>query len=663
MKTTKLLILTIVISLNTVFAQENTDSPHLANDKAPELATFDINKLSYSFEQSLPDLSNAFLDLSPADRADGITVGNLTFNGNKRASIMQLSREIEEGKHGKYDGMLISHQGKLVFESYYRKGRINLPHFQASVTKAYISLAIGRAIQLGYLTMKDLNKPITHLLKDIKLKKPAKGAENITLHHLLSMRSGIRVSADDLESIIANGYGSNPTQEFLKHSAAISFETQTFKYQGIDPRITWQVLDSVVPGSAEDFMKNEVLAKIGVNVYGWKKDVEGSNMTSRDMLKLGALVMNKGKWNDEQIISAEYLARATSNVTKPTEDWIPDNFSYGYFWYQTEMSVKGKSYKTKFAWGGGGQYIVTVEELDLIVVITGHDGEDKIMAQISETIIPAFANDEFPLLKGPYLGQKPPGLTPKAFAPGIVNTEDWGDAGGFSPDMNEFYVTRWRHNGKRERKSVTFKKIDNRWHEIAVPDEAPNPYFSPDGKTLYFGKRYKERTKDGWSEMKSLGPSFEEIPIMGLTASRKGTLVFDEFTRDGNGILRYSRLVDGNREAPKVLGKEINTGKWNAHPFIAPDESYIMWDGERESGYGDSDIYISFRQKDGSWGKAINLGDKINTEAEEGGPKVTPDGKYLFFNRMVTPTIGDASPQSDLFWVDAQIIENLRSKQ
>jgi len=273
------------------------------------------------------------------------------------------------------------------------------------------------------------------------------------------------------------------------------------------------------------------------------------------------------------------------------------------------------------------------------------------------------AQDEFPVLEGPYLGQKPPGSTAEPFAPGIVNTEEWGDGGRFSPDMNEFYVNRWRrNNNERETESVTFKKVDNRWHEIAVPDGARIPFHSPDGKTLHYGKQYKERTADGWSDMKSLGSSFEEIPIMVLTSSAKGTLVFDESTRDGNGVLRYSRLVDGEREAPKSLDKVINTGKWNAHPFIAPDESYIMWDGVRESGYGSSDLHISFRQKDGSWGEAINMGDKVNTEAEEGGPQVTPDGKYLFFNRAVTSAIRDTGPQSDLYWVDAQIIENLRPK-
>ena len=84
-----------------------------------------------------------------------------------------------------------------------------------------------------------------------------------------------------------------------------------------------------------------------------------------------------------------------------------------------------------------------------------------------------------------------------------------------------------------------------------------------------------------------------------------------------------------------------------------------MWDSEREGGFGKADSYISFRQQDGSWGAAINLGNKINTDAWDAGASVTPDGKYLFFNRNMG---SDNYENVDIFWVDAQIIETLRPK-
>ncbi len=186
--------------------------------------------------------------------------------------------------------------------------------------------------------------------------------------------------------------------------------------------------------------------------------------------------------------------------------------------------------------------------------------------------------------------------------------------------MNEFFVTRWKHSrDAREPEPVIYRKVGDQWHKIAVPAGESRPFYAPDGKTLHYGANYKERTTDGWSELKSLGPSFEAIRIMSLSASAKGTLVLDERgSSAGDGTLRYSRLVSGKWQDPKPLPKQINTGTWNAHPYIAPDESYLMWDGERESGYGDADLYISFRQKDGSWGELLIWGTRSIQQLKRG---------------------------------------------
>ncbi|MEO1049367.1 MAG: hypothetical protein AAFX87_01995 [Bacteroidota bacterium] len=248
---------------------------------------------------------------------------------------------------------------------------------------------------------------------------------------------------------------------------------------------------------------------------------------------------------------------------------------------------------------------------------------------------------------GLYFGQKPPGLTPEKLIPASFSTEGWKLESGFAPDMNEFYITT-SQDAPFNPSVIVFRKEDKVWKQYS--------FHSADRNVLYAKDKYIERTDSGWSKIKSLGSPFDDIRIMRLTASLNGTLVFDEATRDGSGILRYSRLVNGKREAPKPLSKEINTGRWTAHPFIAPDESYMIWDSEREGGYGDSDMYISFRQEDGSWGAAINFGDEINTDGEDGGGYVTPDGKYLSYCPR-------CQPPYDRMWVDAQIIEELRAKQ
>ncbi|WP_105170047.1 PD40 domain-containing protein [Pseudoalteromonas sp. T1lg23B] len=262
----------------------------------------------------------------------------------------------------------------------------------------------------------------------------------------------------------------------------------------------------------------------------------------------------------------------------------------------------------------------------------------------------SFSQETLSKSSSPYLGQKPPGLTPEVFAPNLVSSEhkDW--TGHFTPDMKAYYFTRLSEN-KASKFVITSEH--NGW-KVSKLSPPLGGTISPDGKVMHSGNKYRERTDDGWSELKSLGPMFEAIQIMVLSASTNGTYVFDERTEIGT--IRYSRLIDGTREAPKAFHKKINTGKWTAHPFIAADESYIIWDSEREDGYGDSDLYISFQQQDGSWGAGINLGSEINTTGPDTGGVVSPDGKYLFFNRKVS------EHDTDVYWVDTQIFETLRPK-
>ena len=258
-----------------------------------------------------------------------------------------------------------------------------------------------------------------------------------------------------------------------------------------------------------------------------------------------------------------------------------------------------------------------------------------------------------------YLGQTPPGLTPEAFAPGMVTSEFWEYGAAFTPDLNEFYFIR--RGGEYETSTfMLFQYEDGKWTESVISPRIGQPAISPDGQTMHLGKRFKMRTDEGWSDIQDLGGEFSDIRIMRLTASKNGTYYFDEVGNDGDGVIRYSRIVDGAREAPRPASDAINTGTWLAHPFIAPDESYILWDGRRDEGQGGSDIYVSFRQADGSWGDAKNLGDKVNTDAWEAAASVTPDGKYLFFHRNV----GSENYENvDIFWVDAQIIEDLRTAE
>ncbi|WP_106794223.1 hypothetical protein [Aquimarina sp. Aq78] len=270
---------------------------------------------------------------------------------------------------------------------------------------------------------------------------------------------------------------------------------------------------------------------------------------------------------------------------------------------------------------------------------------------------------DFPTLEDRYFGEEPPGLIPVEFAPDIVSPEGLFEGGRHSPDGKSYYFTR--KNGKYEERTFFVIRYENGSWGNESETELKWPRFSKGGDTLYRGNKYRDRTETGWSEYKSLGAPFTDMHIMGISFSDDGTSYFDQFERpDTIGAISYSRLINGKYEPRQKMGKEINTGTWIAHPHIAPDESYLLWDVVREDGFGNSDLYISFRAKDGSWVPAINMGDKINTALDESGVHVTDDGKYLFFSRGAWEVKEDGSTNwvGTPYWVDAQIIENLRPK-
>ena len=187
--------------------------------------------------------------------------------------------------------------------------------------------------------------------------------------------------------------GQGQIQAYLQHSDAISPNYKKFKYQAADPCITMQVVESVVPGSAKDFIKNEFLGKMGITNYGWQEDISGlpksaagSSIRSRDMIKMGMLVLNKGKWHGEQLIPEKYVEIATSPLT---ESWGGN--CYGYFWWVSKYYINGKTYLCKAGRGAGGQFIFMFPEIELIFVVTAHNkGMGTMLKELPPALIPAF---------------------------------------------------------------------------------------------------------------------------------------------------------------------------------------------------------------------------------------------------------------------------------
>lgn len=353
----------------------------------------------------IPELKNAYISTTPEEINDGLSVGELGVDGGNKADIVKLANELAKKKHGNFDSLLILQNGKLLFESYYLRGRINLSHPQSSVTKVYTGMALGRAIQLGYLTVEDLDKPVVSFLTKLDRSKFVDGAEGITLHEALTMTTGLRISDESRKAMREapkQVKGQMEVQYLYENTSPITEQSRAFYYD-IGPQLIMQVLEAVLPSSVEVFIQSELLGKLGITNYDWKVAPSGvpesiwkSSLTSRDMIKIGMLALNNGAWNGEQIVDKRFMTKSTSKLFTTGDDEIfgggkdVSNQGYGYYWWNSELQYNGKKYFSVSAQGGGGMYIILIEELDLVIAITAHHTEHATQQIVAERILSSF---------------------------------------------------------------------------------------------------------------------------------------------------------------------------------------------------------------------------------------------------------------------------------
>ncbi len=177
------------------------------------------------------------------------------------------------------------------------------------------------------------------------------------------------------------------------------------------------------------------------------------------------------------------------------------------------------------------------------------------------------------------------------------------------------------------------------------------PVFSPSGQRLYFSSEtssmkgkpndiyYIERTESGWSDPESMpDPVNSAYKEYNLSETHSGRVYF---TREGVGILR-SHVTETGYSEPEAIAS-LAGYTYASHPFVAPDESYLIFDSTKAGGQGSADLYIAFIEN-GLVGQPINLGTTINSGDWDAMPQVSPDGRVLFFVR-------ENSQGRDIYWV------------
>jgi hypothetical protein len=281
---------------------------------------------------------------------------------------------------------------------------------------------------------------------------------------------------------------------------------------------------------------------------------------------------------------------------------------------------------------------------------------------------------QFTDLYGDYLGMPLPGDTPVVFAPGIVSTDDLEHSPAvFSPDGNQLFWNVRRPPGPNNkdwlRWDKTMQRIGGRWTKPTVSVQAV-PIFSHDGKRQYYGAPkkepyYIEKIGNDWSEPRYLNllDKYPELKYVGLCSVAENNTIYFMSNAAGLGThhnfgIYRAEFLNGKYTKPELLPRSINLPPFlNWIPLIAPDESYVIFSSNRHDSNDGGDLYISFRDENAdTWMKPVNMGEAINTSAQERCPGLSPDGKYLFFTRWTR------DHNHDIFWVSTKVIDKLKEK-
>jgi len=284
--------------------------------------------------------------------------------------------------------------------------------------------------------------------------------------------------------------------------------------------------------------------------------------------------------------------------------------------------------------------------------------------------IEAGGQQPFAGLRGPYLGQRPPGLAPEPFAPGLITTgEDEGSSGfarggtvflfqKFREGRAQTYITRLENGAWTPPRLIPF------WETMA---ENGDFVISSDDRTMLYQVRtetgagplshiwHAEVTAAGWGQAAAFPPPVN-TPFFESFASdtTDGTLYFFSRRPGGKGrsdLYKSVRRAGAYTDPVNLASLNTEYDEWD--PFIAPDESYLVFCSTKPGGSGRDDLYITFRQADGEWGPAVNMGPEVNSAGSENRPFVTRDGKYFFF----TSTRGGSR---DTFWVRAKFLDRFK---
>ena len=284
--------------------------------------------------------------------------------------------------------LLVARHGHLVFEKYYGESRESLQNIQ-SMTKSISSALLGIALRKGQVS--SLDNKVLDYFPEYRDTVTDPRVKDITIRQLLTMSSGIAATHGSFDKIMAH-----PVPDTLRQRLLFA-PGRGFKYSDSGAHLLGAVLTKATGTSVLEFARKELFGPLGVQRFIWYADNVGISsggmsglFRARDVLSFGELYLRNGKWNGRQIVPADFVVDSVK--VHAAGNFFGETARYGYMWW----IAKPGGYDAFYARGYGGQYLMVIQKLDLVILCTSDWRQPEYpehFALIERFILPAVVSE------------------------------------------------------------------------------------------------------------------------------------------------------------------------------------------------------------------------------------------------------------------------------
>jgi CubicO group peptidase (beta-lactamase class C family) len=275
-------------------------------------------------------------------------------------------------------GLLVIKNGYLIAEGYFNEGSVEQKARLQSATKSYTSALVGIALDQGYLSSVD--QKMMDFFPEVagQITDPRK--EQITIRDMLQMRAGY--PWEETDPALWEGLLSGHYLPLIEEFSLIADPGTEFHYSNLTSNWLGIIVARACGTDLKSYAEEHLFLPIDAEVGDWGTDRDGHNngcgdlhFTARDAAKFCLLYLNDGEYEGNQVVSADWVRESLQSYSE--DAWVAEaklnkvgryfrDLGYGYQWWSARVG----DHHLDFAWGHGGQLIVLLDELDMIVVVT-----------------------------------------------------------------------------------------------------------------------------------------------------------------------------------------------------------------------------------------------------------------------------------------------------